>query len=103
MTTKVHHTLWQCVVHRAYNAMYLFPACCAYRSPSPVDQDVNEQVAVSLGDQHTPLGKVVRVLNNQLQALMQIDARTRELNSAADSVANSMRKANGSNGTARVA
>lgn len=65
-------------------------------------QDVNEQVATSLGDQNTPLGKVVRVLNNQLQALMQIDARTRELNSAADAVADSMRKANGSNGTTRV-
>lgn len=60
-------------------------------------------MALSLGDQHTPLGKVVRVLNNQLQALMQIDAKTRELNSAADSVAESMRKTNGSNSTARVA
>lgn len=77
-----------------------FLRCCVH---APASQDVNEQVAVSLGDQHTPLGKVVRVLNNQLQALMQIDARTRELNNAADAVAESMRKGNGSNGTARIA
>ncbi len=56
---------------------------------------MNEHVALSLGDQSTPLGKVVRVLNNQLQALMQLDARTRELNMVADSVTESMRNSNG--------
>lgn len=35
--------------------------------------------AASLGDTATPLGKAVRVLNNQLQALAQVDARIDEL------------------------
>ena len=35
--------------------------------------------AASLGDAATPLGKVVRILNNQLQALSQVDARVDDL------------------------
>jgi nuclear pore complex protein Nup62 len=35
--------------------------------------------AASLGDAATPLGKAVRILNNQLQALAQADARIEEL------------------------
>lgn len=34
--------------------------------------------AASLGDTDSPLGKVVRILNNNLQALALIDARTEE-------------------------
>ena len=41
--------------------------------------DVNSSAEASLGDRDTPLGKAVRVLNNQLQALTNIDARTEEL------------------------
>ena len=43
--------------------------------------DVNASAEASLGDADTPLGKAVRVLNNQLQALTAIDARTDELQS----------------------
>ena len=35
--------------------------------------------AASLGDTATPLGKAVRILNNQLQALTQVDARIEDL------------------------
>jgi nuclear pore complex protein Nup62 len=41
--------------------------------------DVNDSTAASLGDSATPLGKAVRVLNNQLQALAQVDARIDEV------------------------
>ena len=41
--------------------------------------DVNASAEASLGDGDTPLGKAVRVLNNQLQALTTIDTRTDEL------------------------
>lgn len=41
--------------------------------------DVNESTAATLGDSSTPLSKVVRILNNQLQALTQVDNRTEEL------------------------
>lgn len=41
--------------------------------------DVNDSTAASLGDTATPLGKAVRILNNQLQALTQMDARIDEL------------------------
>lgn len=40
---------------------------------------INELASASLGDPNTPMGSVVRVLNNQLQALGQIEARTAEL------------------------
>lgn len=35
--------------------------------------------AATLGDASTPLAKVVRILNNQLQALTTVDVRTDEL------------------------
>lgn len=38
-----------------------------------------EFAAASLGDTAAPLGKAVRILNNQLQALAQADARIEEL------------------------
>ena len=41
--------------------------------------DVNSSTEASLGDRDTALGKAVRVLNNQLQALTNIEARTEEL------------------------
>ena len=41
--------------------------------------DVNASAEASLGPLDTPLGKAVRVLNNQLQALTAIDSRTDEL------------------------
>lgn len=41
--------------------------------------DVNDSTAASLGDAATPLGKAVRILNNQLQALSQVDARIEDL------------------------
>ncbi|RMZ56988.1 hypothetical protein APUTEX25_005050, partial [Auxenochlorella protothecoides] len=40
--------------------------------------DINANTAASLGDTDSPLGKVVRILNNNLQALALIDARTEE-------------------------
>ena len=41
--------------------------------------DTNEVTAANLGDGSTPLGKLVRVLNNQLNALMQLESQTEEL------------------------
>ena len=41
--------------------------------------DVSSSAEASLGDRDTPLGKAVRVLNNQLQALTNVEARTEEL------------------------
>lgn len=41
--------------------------------------DVNEGAAAALGAPDTPLAKAVRILNNQLQALTTIEARTGEL------------------------
>lgn len=41
--------------------------------------DVNDSTSASLGDTAAPLGKAVRILNNQLQALAQADARIEEL------------------------
>jgi ABC-type transporter Mla subunit MlaD len=41
--------------------------------------DVNSSAEANLGDRDTTLGKAVRVLNNQLQALTNIEARTEEL------------------------
>ena len=38
--------------------------------------------AAGLGDSNVPLNKIVRILNNQLQALGQVDARTDELSAA---------------------
>jgi nuclear pore complex protein Nup62 len=40
---------------------------------------VNESAAAALGDASTPLGKIVRILNNQLRSLNSVDARTQEL------------------------
>lgn len=41
--------------------------------------DVNQVTVTNLGEGTAPLGKLVRVLNNQLDALMQLDAQTEEL------------------------
>ena len=41
--------------------------------------DVNAAAAAGLGDPETPLGAVVRILNGQLQALTQLEARVDEL------------------------
>ena len=41
--------------------------------------DTNEVTSASLGDGSAPLGKLVRVLNNQLNALMQLEAQTEEM------------------------
>lgn len=41
--------------------------------------DTNEVTAASLGDGSAPMGKLVRVLNNQLNALMQLEAQTEEM------------------------
>ncbi|KAL4858789.1 Nuclear pore complex protein NUP62 [Chlorella vulgaris] len=41
--------------------------------------DVNESTSATLGDTTTPLGKAVRILNNQLQALAQADAQIEDL------------------------
>ncbi len=41
--------------------------------------DTNEVTAANLGDGSAPLGKLVRVLNNQLNALMQLEAQTEEM------------------------
>jgi nuclear pore complex protein Nup62 len=42
-------------------------------------EDINVSAAAKLGDGDAPLAKAVRVLNSQLQALAQVDARTEEL------------------------
>ena len=46
--------------------------------------DVCAGVNASLGDPDTPLGKVVRILNNQLQALTHVDERTASLQARLD-------------------
>ena len=35
--------------------------------------------AMSMGDPNQPLGKLVKIMNNQLQALTHLDARTDDL------------------------
>lgn len=40
---------------------------------------VNEVAGAALGDPNTPLGAVTRILNSQLQALSQVEARVGEL------------------------
>lgn len=42
-------------------------------------EDVNKATSASLGDGNTPLGKLVRILNNQLDALVQLEDQTEEL------------------------
>ena len=53
-------------------------AVCAHNNNPPPRLHA---AAASLGDVSTPLGKAVRILNNQLQALTQVEARTDELGS----------------------
>lgn len=43
--------------------------------------EVNEITSASLGDGSAPLSKLVKVLNNQLNALMQLENQTEELSS----------------------
>jgi len=40
---------------------------------------INELSAASLGEASTPLGAIVRILNNQLQALSQVEGRVNDL------------------------
>jgi nuclear pore complex protein Nup62 len=47
---------------------------------------INELASASLGDPNTPMGSVVRVLNNQLQALGQIEGRIQDLDRQIDGV-----------------
>jgi nuclear pore complex protein Nup62 len=47
---------------------------------------INELASASLGDPNTPMGSVVRVLNNQLQALGQIEGRIQELDRQVEGV-----------------
>lgn len=49
--------------------------------------DVNASAAAAGGDPSTPMAKIVRILNNQLHALTQIDARTAQLEGALAQVA----------------
>jgi hypothetical protein len=49
-------------------------------------QGVNAVAAVSMGDPNQPLGKLIKVLNNQLQALTHLDARTDHLAAKVDAV-----------------
>ena len=42
--------------------------------------------AASIGDPSTPLGKVVRILNNQLQALTSVDEQTGALEARLEKV-----------------
>ena len=49
-------------------------------------QGVNAVAAVSMGDPNQPLGKLIKVLNNQLQALTHLDARTDQLAAKVDAV-----------------
>jgi nuclear pore complex protein Nup62 len=51
---------------------------------------INELASASLGDPNTPMGSVVRVLNNQLQALGQIEGRIQELDRQVEGVKASM-------------
>ena len=49
-------------------------------------QGVNAVAEVSMGDPNQPLGKLIKVLNNQLQALTHLDARTDQLAAKVDAV-----------------
>ena len=70
-------------------------ACFWSVSPSsqPCDcesvQGVNAVAEVSMGDPNQPLGKLIKVLNNQLQALTHLDARTDQLAAKVDAVTSS--------------
>ena len=45
--------------------------------------------SASMGDTSTPLGKAVRILNNQLQALTSIDERTDALEARLEKISTS--------------
>ena len=47
---------------------------------------VNAAAATSMGDPNQPIGKLVRILNNQLQALTHLDARTDALAAKLDNL-----------------
>ena len=49
-------------------------------------EGVNAAAAASMGDPNQPLGKLVRILNNQLQALTHMDSRTDDLAGRLDSL-----------------
>ena len=49
-------------------------------------QGANAVAARSMGDPNQPLGKLVKIMNNQLQALTQLDARTGELAARVDTI-----------------
>ncbi len=53
---------------------------------------VNDVAAGSMGDPETPLGAVVRILNNQLQALNQMEGRVDELEGEVAAIAPAMRR-----------
>jgi nuclear pore complex protein Nup62 len=43
--------------------------------------NINDLNAAAMGDTSSPVGAIIRILNNQLQALTQIDNRATELGS----------------------
>lgn len=51
-------------------------------------EGVNRTAAASAGDPDQPIGKLVRILNNQLLALTHLDARTDDLATKLDSLSN---------------
>lgn len=53
-------------------------------------EGANAAASASLGDPAQPTGKLVRILNNQLQALTNLDARADELDARVRSLAPSV-------------
>lgn len=47
--------------------------------PQAAVSNINDLNAAAIGDTSSPIGAIVRILNNQLQALTQIDSRATEL------------------------
>ena len=51
-------------------------------------EGVNRAAAASAGNPDQPVGKLVRILNNQLLALTNLDARTDDLTAKTDTLTN---------------
>lgn len=48
---------------------------------------INDLNAATLGDTSSPVGAIVRILNNQLQALTQVDNRVSDMSAELDRIA----------------
>ena len=60
--------------------------CHSYLKSALLQQGANAVAAQSMGDPNQPLGKLVKIMNNQLQALSHLDARTDDLSTKVEAL-----------------